>query len=95
MEELRKLITKWKKDSSDYPSQSLISITYMECANELEAHLLGRFSEVEKKREHNCEDEFPITGFCKDGERRECSCGKVYEHVCDEAEGCAWFLRKK
>jgi len=44
---------------------------------------------------HNCEAEFPSTGFCKDGERRECSCGRVYEHVCDEAEGCAWFLREK
>ena len=49
-------------------------------------------SAMEELRKHNCETEFPMTGFCKDGERRECSCGKVYEHVCDEAEGCAWFL---
>jgi hypothetical protein len=31
---------------------------------------------------------------CRDGERARCSeCRRVWEHVCDEAEGCAWICR--
>lgn len=25
-----------------------------------------------------------------DGTRWTCPCGLVYEHVCDEADGCSW-----
>lgn len=25
------------------------------------------------------------------GERWTCSCGRVYVHVCDEADGCSWW----
>jgi len=30
------------------------------------------------------------TGYCKDGQRWQCKCGRTFEHVCDEAEGCSW-----
>lgn len=31
----------------------------------------------------------------RDGETWTCSCGRVWEHVCDEAEGCRWDLLKE
>jgi uncharacterized coiled-coil DUF342 family protein len=48
---------------------------------------------------HSCDDELRaaqrrsevISNFrAKGGERWTCSCGKVYVHECDEAEGCSW-----
>lgn len=33
---------------------------------------------------------YPSHAQAADGERWTCSCGRVYEHVCDEAEGCSW-----
>lgn len=43
---------------------------------------------------HSCEKEleskYPGHSQAKDGERWTCSCGKIFEHVCDEAEGCYW-----
>src|SRR5689334_14607595 len=33
---------------------------------------------------------------CRDGERARCNvCHRVWEHICDEAEGCFWFCRSK
>lgn len=47
-------------------------------------------------REHICEAEIfergPSDGYAKDGERWTCSCGKIYKHSCDEANGCQWNL---
>ena len=36
-----------------------------------------------------------ITGcHCTDGQRVRCNvCHRVWEHACDEAEGCAWVCR--
>ena len=48
---------------------------------------------------HNCEKEleakYPSHAQARDGERWTCSCGKVFEHVCDEAEGCYWVPQIK
>lgn len=43
----------------------------------------------------NCEAQAPggflTSGERQDGERWTCpSCGKVWEHICDESEGCRW-----
>lgn len=35
---------------------------------------------------------YPGCDQARDGERFDCVCGRVFEHVCDEAEGCAWIL---
>lgn len=45
---------------------------------------------------HNCDRELHADPsfdphHCKP-EVWTCSCGKRYEHVCDEAEGCFWAL---
>lgn len=45
---------------------------------------------------HKCEASAPrgflTSGQRQDGERWKCpDCGRVWIHVCDEAEGCAWF----
>lgn len=43
---------------------------------------------------HECEKELmeigPSDGSAQDGEEWTCSCGAVFEHHCDEAEGCCW-----
>ena len=44
----------------------------------------------------NCEKQAPagfLTSFDRqDGEQWKCPrCGQVWVHVCDEAEGCAWY----
>jgi len=44
---------------------------------------------------HSCDAELRASpafqpNHCEDGALWTCSCGKVYEHVCDEAEGCLW-----
>lgn len=43
---------------------------------------------------HECEKELmeigPSDGSVNDGEEWACSCGAVFEHHCDEAEGCCW-----
>jgi hypothetical protein len=31
----------------------------------------------------------------QDGDLWKCSCGKVWVHVCDEAEGCYWTILAK
>lgn len=32
-----------------------------------------------------------IGGHCIDGQRARCkTCKRVWQHVCDEAEGCSW-----
>jgi len=31
-----------------------------------------------------------MSGFRVPGDFWACTCGKVYRHVCDEAEGCGW-----
>lgn len=44
-----------------------------------------------------CKAEIEKTGLVfrarhKDGERWDCpQCGKTWEHICDEADGCAWY----
>lgn len=52
--------------------------------------------EATPAREHICEAELfergPSDGYAKDGERWTCSCGKIYEHSCEEANGCQWNL---
>ena len=46
---------------------------------------------------HDCNGElerrYPQHAQANDGERWTCSCGKVWEHTCDEAEGCYWVER--
>lgn len=44
---------------------------------------------------HNLEDSIRQNsslsdGSAADGDLWVCSCGKVYAHLCDEAEGCSW-----
>lgn len=41
--------------------------------------------------------QFLINGaHCVDGARARCkTCHRVWEHVCDEAEGCSWVCRSK
>lgn len=40
-----------------------------------------------------CEEGVPSSNRAQDGERWTCSkCRKVWEHACDEAEGCSWDL---
>lgn len=44
---------------------------------------------------HDCEDFSPdsylLSGWRQDGERWKCpKCGQIWEHQCDEAEGCYW-----
>lgn len=45
---------------------------------------------------HSCDiklsEDYPAHSQASDGERWRCSCGLIYEHVCDEAEGCKWIL---
>lgn len=37
-----------------------------------------------------------MTGFVQDGERRACdTCGRIFIHSCDEAEGCWWTATNK
>lgn len=47
-------------------------------------------------RGHSCDRflnrKYPNHAQARDGERWVCTCGKEYEHVCDEAEGCSWRL---
>lgn len=48
---------------------------------------------------HNCEKSAPfgflVSGYRQDGERWTCpDCGKVWVHLCDEAEGCSWHPAK-
>jgi hypothetical protein len=40
-----------------------------------------------------CERDVPSSNRAQDGQRWTCPrCSKVWEHVCDEAEGCSWDL---
>jgi hypothetical protein len=43
---------------------------------------------------HNCDltlrQMYPDQAQASDGEKWTCICGKVWVHVCDEAEGCSW-----
>lgn len=50
---------------------------------------------VARNKQHNCDaeirrDPYAMSGHRETGDTWKCSCGKVYEHVCDEAEGCSW-----
>ena len=29
-------------------------------------------------------------GRAQDGDEWKCNCGRIYVHICDEAEGCRW-----
>lgn len=46
---------------------------------------------------HDCDvamsrDAWAMSGFRQPGDRWTCRrCGTVYEHACDEAEGCCWL----
>jgi len=47
------------------------------------------------RKEHSCDlairsSVWAMSGFAKNGDRWACSCGKIYQHLCDEAEGCCW-----
>lgn len=48
---------------------------------------------------HSCEKELQKsgkdTGFAQEGDKFKCSCGAVYIHICDEAEGCCWVRQSK
>lgn len=47
-------------------------------------------SELERQHGHG----YLYSGYWKGGDQVTCpSCGTVYEHECDEAEGCAWWPR--
>lgn len=51
------------------------------------------------ERTHSCKDElraqkpegWALSGYRQHGETWTCSCGIVWVHECDEAEGCAWW----
>lgn len=36
--------------------------------------------------------QYPRQAQAQDGEIWTCTCGRRFEHVCDEAEGCSWSL---
>ncbi len=45
--------------------------------------------------EHSCEETLSenhnlTSGYWQEGTTLTCSCGKRWEHICDEAEGCFW-----
>lgn len=47
-------------------------------------------------RKHDCDaeirrDNWAMSGYRKTGDRWTCSCGQVYAHIEDEAEGGAWW----
>ena len=48
---------------------------------------------------HNCDSNLRaaqkknvllLPSYAQEGDLWQCSCGKVWVHVCDEAEGCYW-----
>lgn len=46
-------------------------------------------------RHHSCDREIHLNGWAMSGTRQPgdrwtCSCGKIYQHLCDEAEDCCW-----
>lgn len=47
---------------------------------------------------HSCDKElqhtYPRHSQAAHGEKWTCSCGRIWIHDCDEAEGCAWFLEQ-
>jgi hypothetical protein len=44
--------------------------------------------------QHSCDAEIRATGpsslIALDGDLWACSCGRLWVHICDEAEGCYW-----
>lgn len=48
----------------------------------------------EDVKQHDCEQEleksYPSHTQAEDGQVWQCSCGRVWVHICDEAEGCCW-----
>jgi len=45
------------------------------------------------EKRHNCDilirqSRWAMSGYRVTGDRWTCSCGKIYQHLCDEAEGC-------
>jgi len=59
-----------------------------------------RMTRIEKQPEHrtlrDCDRELtrhrPNHSQAPAGEIWTCPCGRRFEHVCDEAEGCSWDL---
>lgn len=41
-------------------------------------------------KRHQAEGSAVSNGRAQDGDRWRCPCGRVFVHVCDEAEGCSW-----
>lgn len=39
-------------------------------------------------------DRWAMSGWRQEGDEWTCSCGLVYVHECDEAEGCGWRLKE-
>jgi hypothetical protein len=73
---------------------------------EVEAMIRRRLNQPSKRSVrpavHNlrqCESElivqYPSHAQARNGERWSCSCGRVFVHVCDEAEGCWWSVLVK
>ncbi len=48
------------------------------------------------RKRHSCGEvlarDYPQHAQAQEGEWWTCACGLMYEHVCDEAEGCKWEL---
>lgn len=44
--------------------------------------------------EESLERTYPNHSQAEDGERWQCECGRVWVHICDEAEGCCWVSEK-
>lgn len=48
------------------------------------------------KKKHSCEQVllalYPGQDQANEGEQFICTCGYVYTHICNEAEGCFWTL---
>lgn len=59
------------------------------CAREIEK---ARFSTAASRRYLCAKDRTFSQEQAPDGTKWNCPrCGKLWEHVCDEAEGCAWY----
>jgi hypothetical protein len=57
------------------------------------------FSKGVRGKYHSCHRllnyNYPAHAQAQEGDRWTCTCGKVYEHICDEAEGCSWVLASR
>ena len=53
----------------------------------------------DREQAHSCDTQLSLAvkrnvrlspSYAQEGDVWSCSCGRKYEHFCDEAEGCGW-----